>query len=418
MVYIYNIIALILAPIWLLLLWKSQKNLRLKERLGFLPKREDHPVWVHSVSLGEAKIGARLINTLKNKGLSIFATTTTSSGKGEFEKNKIESNFFPLDFILFMKIALKRIKPAAVVMVETEIWPSLFYLCNKANIPIYIVNARISDKKLTYYIKYRKLFSDIINKVWILASSEEYKKRFIEIGASKEKVFVMGNMKFDLKFPEESKLSQFKISIRDFLKDGIKIWIAGSVREGEEEKILKCQKEICQQIENARLIIAPRHLNRVGKIIEMCAKLGLKVILRSEFPSKEWDVLILDTYGELIYAYSLAPIAFVGGSLEKFGGQNPLEPAIYKSAVIIGESFENFYDQVKIMEQNGGVLIVKNENELTERILYLFDNEEDRKRIGENGFMIISFCQGATEKNASFISERLCYQNESGASIT
>lgn len=417
MIFIYNLFALILAPVWLFLLWKSQKNLQLKERLGFYPKREDKTIWVHSVSLGEAKIGANLINALKEKGLTVFSTTTTTSGKGEFIKNKIESYFFPLDFYLFMRIALKRIKPSALVMVETEIWPSLFYLCNKMNIPIFIVNARLSDKKIIYYIRFKKLFYEIINKVWILCSSGEYKKRFVDIGASEEKVFVMGNMKFDLNFPEENKLSQFKISIRDFLKDGIKIWIAGSVREGEEEKILKCQKEISQHIENAKLIIAPRHLNRVGKIIEMCAKLGLKVILRSEFPSKEWDVLILDTYGELMYAYSLASIAFVGGSLEKFGGQNPLEPAIHRSAVLIGESFENFYEEVKTMEKNGGVLIVKNENELAEKIMFLFNNEEDRIRIAENGFRIIALCKGATEKNASFISEKLCYQNESCASI-
>jgi 3-deoxy-D-manno-octulosonic-acid transferase len=418
MIYLYNILALILAPIWLLVLWKSQKDLRLKERLGFLPKRKDAPIWVHSVSLGEAKIGVNLINALKEKGLSVFATTTTSSGKGEFEKNRIESSFFPLDFILFMKIALRRVKPSALVMVETEIWPSLFYLCAKRNISVFIVNARLSDKKLNYYVRYEKLFAEIIKKVWILCSSEEYKKRFIEIGAEEERILVTGNMKFDIDFPEENKLSQFKISVRDFLKENAKMWVAGSVREGEEEKILKCHQKVSQHIEKARVIIAPRHLNRVGKIIEMCAKFGLKPILRSEFPSKEWDVLILDTYGELIYAYSLAPIAFVGGSLEKFGGQNPLEPSVYKSAVLIGKSFENFYDEVENMNQNGGVIIVNDENELSEKIIYLFDNEEDRMRIGESGYKVISTCKGATFKNVSFIAEKiLCYQNEVGASI-
>lgn len=417
MILLYNILVLIVVPIWLLVLWKKQKVLSLRERIGFLPKRGDKPVWIHSVSLGEAKIGINLIKALKEKGLPIFATSTTSSGKGELEKNGIESSYFPLDFILFMKIALGRVSPSALVMVETEIWPSLFYLCIKRKIPIFIVNARISDRKLMYYIRYNKLFADIINKVWVLSSSKEYKKRFIKIGADEERIFVTGNMKFDINFPDENKLSAFRISVKDFFKQGTNIWIAGSVREGEEEKILQCQQKILQYVENSKVIIAPRHLNRVGKIIEMCIKMGFKVILRSEFPSKEWDVLILDTYGELIYAYSLAPIAFVGGSLEKLGGQNPLEPALYRSAVLIGESYENFNDEVENMKKYGGVIVVKSEEELAEKIIYLFNNEEDRKAIGERGFKLISNCKGATFKNGSFILEKiLCYQNHICAS--
>lgn len=418
MIFLYNLLVFVLLPLWLLFLWRSQKRFALKERLGFLPKRKDNPLWIHSVSLGEVKIALILIDKLKAKGFNLFLTTTTSSGMGEFEKKQIDCCFFPIDFILFMKIALLRVKPSALILIETEIWPSLFYLCNKNRIPIFILNARLSEKILKYYKIFKVLFADIISKIWILASSSEYEKRYIEIGANEKKVLKTGNMKFDIKIPSDEELSRFYLSVRDFIKENIEIWVAGSVREGEEEKIIKCQKRIMEVYNNVRLIIAPRHLNRVGKILEQCYKEGMKVVLRSEFPSKDWDVLILDTYGELLYTYSLSKISFVGGSLVDFGGQNPLEPAIFKNCIIIGENYSNFTNEVRLLKENRGVVIVKNEEELFSKIKYLYENEEDRRFFGENSYNAVMECKGATEKNVEFISNILCYQNGSCASIT
>lgn len=416
MFFLYNLLVFILSPVWLLYLWKREKKFSLWERIGFVPKKDDNPVWIHAVSLGEAKIALNLIKKFKENNIPFTVSTTTFSGKGEFLKNGVESFFFPLDFILFMKIALNRIRPKALIVIETEIWPTLFNCCNKKGIPVFIVNARISERKLTRYLKYKRLFIGIINKIWVLASSQEYKMRFIEIGASNEKTLITGNMKFDISGPDEDKLKEFKISIRDFFSPGIKIWVAGSIRENEELAILQCHKEISKYIENIKVIIAPRHLNRVGKIIELCYKMGLKVALRTEFPSKDWDVFILDTYGELLYAYSLSSVAFVGGSLVDLGGQNPLEPALFGSAVLIGNYYENFKEEVKMLEENGGVFIVKNKDELSEKIIYLFNNEDVRIKTGESGFKVVQNCKGATEKTFSFINEKLCYQNPLHAS--
>ncbi|MCX7830987.1 MAG: hypothetical protein N2445_08025, partial [Acidobacteria bacterium] len=313
-------------------------------------------------------------------------------------------------------IALKRIEPSALVVIETEIWPSLFYLCKIKDIPVFIVNARISEIKINKYIRYKRLFADTINKIWILCSSEEYKDRYMKVGADSGRIIITGNMKFDITFPEESKISKFKISVRDFLKEEFKIWVAGSVREGEEEKILRCHKKISQHIEKSKLIIAPRHLNRVGKIIEMCNIIGLKPALRSEFPTKDWDVLILDTYGELFYAYSLSRIAFVGGSLVELGGQNPLEPLLHKNAVIIGSHFSNFKEEVNVLREYKGIIIVNSEEELAEKIIYLFKNDEYRDIIAEKGFQVIDKCKGASERTASFIKEKICYQDQIPAS--
>lgn len=417
MIFLYNLLVFVLLPLWLLFLWRSQKKLVLKDRLGFLPKRKDNPLWIHSVSLGEVKIALTLIDKLKEKGFNLFLTTTTSSGMGEFQRRRTNCCFFPIDFILFMKIALSRVKPSALILIETEIWPSLFYLCSKNRIPIFILNARLSEKKLKYYKIFKVLFADIISKVWILVSSKEYEKRYIEIGADNKKILKTGNMKFDIKIPTNEELSKYFVSVRDFMKEDTEVWIAGSVREGEEEKIIKCQKKLMEVFNNLRLIIAPRHINRVGKIIELCYKEGLRVVLRSEFPSKDWDVFILDTYGELIYTYSFSKISFVGGSLVDFGGQNPLEPALFKNCVIIGENYKNFLDEVKFLEENRGVVIVKNEEELFSKIKYIFENEEDRRFFGENSYNAVMECKGATDKNVEFISNILCYQNGSCASL-
>ncbi len=418
MFFLYNFILIILFPVWILYLWKSQKRLAFKERIGFVPRRDDNPVWIHAVSLGEAKIALNLIKKFKDDNLPFAVSTTTSSGKEEFKKNGIEAFFFPIDFILFMKIALKRLKPKALIVVETEIWPSLFNSCCKMNIDIFIVNARISEKQFTKYIRFKKFFLDFINKIWILASSKEFQRRYVKIGANEERTIVTGNMKFDIEAFDERKMKEFKLSMKDFLPQESKIWIAGSIRENEEEAVLLCQKEIAQHIENVKVIIAPRHLNRVGKIIELCYKMGLKVVLKSEFPSKDWDVFILDSYGELMYAYSLSTIAFVGGSLVNLGGQNPLEPARWGSAVLIGNSYENFKEEVDALKENGGVIIVKNQEELKEKITYLFKNEDDMKKIGEKGLEVLQKGKGATERTYTFIKQKLCYQNQSFASLS
>lgn len=408
MIYLYNLVILILLPIYIFFLWKEQRGfLRLKERLGFLPKSNNNPIWIHSVSLGESKISLNLAEILKERGFNPFLTSTTKAGLLQLQKSKFPFSAFPIDFYPFQLQAIKRIKPKAIVMIETEIWPSIIEICNKKKIPFFIVNARVSDNHFKRYIKFKGFFTDLLGDIFLSSLSEESKKRFLELGVREENCTVLPNMKFDIEPPEEKELKEFRAKTAHLFSDTKMITIiGGSIREGEEEIIINTFKKMKETHSNIRLIFAPRHSDRVKTAKDLCEKNGLKFALRSKGESSQWDVLIIDTLGELFYFYSYADIAIIGGTFKPFGGQNPLEPALFKVPILTGKHFNNFYVEMMSLIKNHAAILCE-EEKLFEALKQLLENDSIRRDMAEMAFTTVQLSKGSTVKTANFLEQNL-----------
>jgi len=410
MLFFYNLLVLLLFPIWLFLLWKRQRpHFRISERMGFYPRSLKNPVWIHGVSLGEVKLAIKLANILKKKGFEVFLTTTTKAGASQLEKEGFPFAMFPVDFYLFQKLAVCRLEPKAVILMETEIWPSLFNVLRKKKAACFIVNGRISDRKLSSYLKFRSIFREALKSCFVSASSAENLERFISLGADRNFSAVQSSMKFDVAGTEHPDIPKdLQCAMRGFLPEsGLPVWIAGSVREGEEELFLKSHVSIKKEEKDAKMIFAPRHLTGIGSILEKCWKLGLRPKLRSEIPDKEWDVLIVDTYGELQNIYSFARVAFIGGSILDYGGQNPLEPAALGIPVLFGKHMENFAEEAEELVRCGGARTIDDTEKIPEAVIALFKDNVQVQIMRANALNLVNKTKGASEATVDWILEKL-----------
>lgn len=409
MFFLYNLIVFLLTPLWLIFLKLKQKDhLRLKERLGLTPRSDERPVWIHAVSLGEVKLAIKIANTLKSKDYNVFVTSTTKAGLSQLENEGFHGAAFPIDLVLFQKMALSRIRPRAVIFIETEIWPSLLKILLKRGIPAFIVNGRLSDKRLSSYLMFKDFFRSVLSGCWISASSEENARRFMSLGLDPEKVSFQTNLKFDIAGNDDDIDGELLNKLREFLPANTPpVWIGGSVREGEEEIVLNVHSALKKMIEPVRLIIAPRHLARVGKILELCWSKGLKPKLRTELPEKEWDVLILDSYGELQRTYALADVAFIGGSLLEYGGQNPLEPAGCGIPVLFGPHMENFHEEAEALLEGGAAIKIDDPESLKEQLSGCLSDKVRREIIRNNSMIIINKSKGGSARTVEWMIEKM-----------
>ena len=224
---LYNILIILLTPIWLFIIARRQKGWsRIRERVGMLPKRDNKPIWIHGVSLGEVKLAIRLAYKLINNGYTVFLTSATRAGLEQLEKEKFPFSAFPIDSILYQILAVRRVRPKAVIFLETEIWPSLLRALSKKEIPTFIVNGRISTKKLSKYLLFRNFFKNSLASSWISASSEEYADRFRSLGIQKDRVEVSSNLKFDIAAPKENKKVSDVSTLSEFMPpDNGSLWI-------------------------------------------------------------------------------------------------------------------------------------------------------------------------------------------------
>lgn len=373
-----------------------------------LPKCDNNPVWIHAVSLGEVKLAIKLGNTLTTKGNNIFLTSTTKAGLEQLAKEKIPFAAFPIDMASFQINAVNRIRPKAVIFMETEIWPSILRVLARKNIQTFLVNARLSDKRLSNYLKFKGFFRSSLSSCWISASSEENAERFLSLGLDKDRIISIPNLKFDLAGSADERKGEIISRLSEFIpEDGSKIWIGGSIREGEEEFLLQTHSKIKKKTGSTRFIIAPRHLNRVGNILEICWSMGLIPKLRSEVPGKDWDVLVLDCFGELQEAYRFAKVAFMGGSIMNLGGQNPLEPAGCGIPVVFGSHMENFQEESKALLDAGGAIRVESPDLIPEVLTTIMNDESTRKIMGDNNLIIMNNRKGGTAKTVAWITEKM-----------
>lgn len=409
---LYTALFSLLLPVYFLrLCWKGLNNreylYRWSERLGLSknkPSAGRSIIWIHAVSVGEVNASMSLLRKLIEDfpGAEILVTTTTPTGsKLLIEKlgSKIKHQYLPVDIPFFINLFLKRWQPKMLILIETEIWPNLLSSCKKEGVYTALVNARLSEKSKINYLKYSALITPILDSLdLLLAQFESDKSRFKEI--TTRKIGLCGNLKFDQEVPEE--LYEISQSIRQSWAIEEKFrptLIASSTHEGEEEIILDAFKKIYKQLPNSLLIIVPRHLERFSKVKQIIKNSGLAFASRSK-KSEVTDniqVLLGDTIGELNFLYSLADVAFVGGSLIDHGGQNLLEPSAQSMALLSGPSLRNFSDVSDQLIANKALKLVHDAEDISNEFLSLIDNELTLEERGKAAFEVFISNRGALD---------------------
>ncbi|MEW5765384.1 MAG: 3-deoxy-D-manno-octulosonic acid transferase [Acidobacteriota bacterium] len=405
---LYRIAAWALAPLWLLVLALRQRGAwRPLQRLGFLGARSDGPIWIQAVSVGEVRIGLRLAQALASRGLPVALTTTTAAGMALARKEGppgLDPHAFPLDLGPCMRQALRSLRPRALVLVETELWPALFREARRAGIPVLIANGRLSDRALSRTLRFKSLYARALQGVHVAAQTEEHAARFRLLGAWPERVTILGNLKYDLAPPPAFEAARQALAA--LLPSG-PLWVAGSVREGEETAAAQAHAEVMARLPGARLVLAPRHLDRVPAALEACSRAGLRAARRSRPGPEGWDVLLLDTLGELWSAYALGAAAFVGGSLVPLGGQNVLEPAYLGRPVLFGPHTENFREDAERLVAAGGAFRVENASELAWRVTSLLQDPRLAEAAGLKAQAAVEAHRGAVDRAARWIADAI-----------
>lgn len=415
---LFYALALILSlPYWLVGMLRDGKyRAGLKERLGFVPQRLKLPdeneksIWIHAVSVGEVLAITSLLAALQaeTSGMRVFVSTTTLTGQKLARDRFGESNVFylPLDLPYPVNAFMRVIRPAMLVMAETEFWPNLLRLAKESGAHVAVVNARISDRSLPGYKRFRFLLHRALQHVdMFLAQTQTDSERLITIGAAPERVCVAGNLKFDIKAAAESGLSR---ALRHVLAPEQRVVIFGSTVEGEEALLIRCFKVVLRDFPQALIILAPRHPERFDAIAELLRTSGVSFWRRSAWNSAPLagGVLLLDTIGELASVYSLADIAVVGGSFVPRGGHNILEPAQFAKPIIIGPNYQNFRDIVLAFLAQDALRVVQ-AAQLPETVLQLLQSPHESERLGSRAWHVIQGGRGSTQRTAQTLRELL-----------
>ncbi len=369
-------------------------------------------IWFHAVSVGEFNAISPLIELIHNEkpNYPIMISCTTKAGyslaksKTKDEKNMIVF-YFPFDIPLIVSSLLKKVSIKLLIIAETEIWPIVLSSCRLKNIPVVLVNGRISDKSFKSYYLFKFYFKNIVNLFTeILTQSKRDAEKFIAIGADKEKIKVFSNLKFstDKKSLVIDKKSIESIDSEDITTTKI---IFASTHSGEEEIALNLYKKLSNKYPQLRLIIAPRHLSRIKEIKALINKNGYKEITRSsgrKISSKN-DIYLLDTIGELQNFYKRTKIAVLGGTFAKIGGHNILEPIRANSYTIIGPNDFKIKELSTIFKDNNAITQVNSTSELTAKVEEALENTELINTRITNGKKIIQENENITEQVAEQI---------------
>ena len=411
-------------PWWLFRMATTRKYREgLLERLGFVPSRLRRPpagsddkrpvLWIHAVSVGEVLAVSRLVTTLDAAlpGYFIAISTTTLTGqKLARERFGAERVFYcPLDLPWAVRAYLTTLIPRALILAETEFWPNLLSGCFRRGIPVAVVNARVSDRSWPRYRRLRGLWRPfLIRLARVLAQSQTDADRLKFIGCLPERVSVAGNLKFDVRAAEEAEATRILKS----LTAGMRLVVAGSTLEGEEAALLEAWPRLLEADPQLGMVLAPRHPERFAAVAGLIDRFGIPWVRRSDWrigpagPMKPGQIVLLDTIGELASVYSIASVAFVGGSLVPAGGHNPLEPAQFGVPIVMGPHYANFRAITEDLLAHQAMRISTTED-LASALNDLLKNSAAAKAMGERAMQVFASQAGATDRCVKAIQELL-----------
>jgi len=413
--FFYNLVLVVAlvasAPWWLWKMATTHKYRRgMAERLGrtrsFAERKGRSLVWLHAVSVGEVLAVSRLVRELEERlpGCFIVISTTTRTGQELARKRFGAERVFycPLDLPWAVRNWLNALQPSLLILTETEFWPNLLAGCFRRRVPVAVVNARVSDRSWPRYRRLRGLWRPFLSRVdRFLAQSPLDAERLGLLCGSSRRVSVSGNLKFDVRAAEEAEVTRL---LRAQL-GGRRIVVAGSTLEGEELALLAAWPTLLAADPNLLLVLAPRHPERFAAVATLLGQSGIVGTRRSAWtgePLASGSILLLDTIGELASVYSLAAVAFVGGSLIPAGGHNPLEPAQFAVPIVAGPSYENFRATTEDLLAHQGLRIATTDT-LAATLVELLQTPEVAREIGDQARKIFDRQAGATARSIEAI---------------
>jgi 3-deoxy-D-manno-octulosonic-acid transferase len=402
--------------------WNGRKNsggvVHWQERLGYVTPSSKPVIWVHAVSVGETIAAAPLVRALlrRNPDIPILITAMTPTGSARARAlfgDQVLYAFSPYDTPGAVRRFVDRVQPRALVIMETELWPNMIALSDRRKVPIFLINARLSERSAKGYERVASLVRPLLRSIrWIAAQAEEDANRFLRIGATPSSVSVTGSIKFDVEISDQIRAESF--ALREKLGADRPIWVAASTHEGEDRQILEAHQAVLVRHPRARLMIVPRHPERFSAVAALVSSMGLKVSRRSQeaegaegIGDQERKVYLGDTMGELLMLYGAADLAFVGGSLIERGGHNPLEPAAWGLPVLSGPHIFNFETIYKQLAAGKGSFMTPSAQTLAACVIQLFDDREAADRAGQNALAVVKANRGALERVVDGIIERV-----------
>ncbi|MBI4846853.1 MAG: 3-deoxy-D-manno-octulosonic acid transferase [Candidatus Omnitrophica bacterium] len=414
--FIYFVAALFYLPA---LIFKGKHCLGLNQRFGIYSdefiqeiKAKSPFIWLHAVSVGEIKALAVVVEQIRKNfpGLNILFSTVTPTGNeiaAAMAGQDDQVIYLPFDLSWIIRKALLLVKPKALLIMETELWPNLILEADRQNIPVVIVNGRISEKAFARYRCAAIFLRSVIKKIKLLCmQTVQDAEKIIYLGADKKNVHIVGNIKFDqINSADDSKIPCLGLKQEECLI------VAGSTHNNEEEIIARVFQKLKKDWPNARLLIAPRHINRANDIERLLDKYGLSFcrINNLEIPqlNQGQPVFILGLMGVLNKFYRIADIVFVGGSLIPHGGQNPIEPAAFAKPVIFGRHMFNFSQVVKLFLDSDAAVCVNNEDELYESLKLLLKDPQKRKELAKRAQKIVRDNQGSAKRVVELLKKNI-----------
>lgn len=373
-----------------------------------------HVVWLHAVSVGEVNVCIELVRALQlaAPNAKLVVSTTTTTGMAELQKKlpgTVSKIYYPIDRRKYVDWAFRAIHPSAVILVETEVWPNFVWRAYDGGTPLFLVNARLSERSYSRYRRagflFRRLFPCFTG---VAAQTETYARQFRELGCSPEAVRVTGNIKFDAVRPAAKSLDVEALLRQIGVPADAQVLVAGSTHAGEEEILAKMCARLRTRFPRLFPVVVPRHFERAKDAFKSVEK-HLKVVLRSEIgpntqrPPGSVECLLVNTTGELLSFYEYAAVAFVGKSLGARGGQNPIEPAALGVPAVFGPNMQNFADVARILVSDGGAIQVRNSAELEEAVAKLLQDEGHRQRVGRQALETVKRNQGTVARTLEMI---------------
>ena len=408
-IFAYNLIFLILLPFTVArIIIKSFLDkdylTNFHHRFGIYKKISSQKhIWFHAVSLGEVISSETIIRRLLND-TNLVLTTSTPTGYREAKKiygNDVKIVYAPWDFIFFVKGFIKNFNPIALILFETEVWPSMIYLSEKRKIPIILSNARLSESSYKKYLLLSFFTKYIFKKLsLVLAQSNRHVKNFKNIGIQESKIKQVGSVKFDT-----NKIKTTESNLKEYAGNLI---LATSTHVGEDEIIIDAFCKLRIEFPDLKLIIVPRHPERSDSVLKILENKNINSDISSRIPNEmnSLSAVVINTTGLLNSLYKLANVAFIGGSLlNKYGGHNIIEPASNKCAFIVGPYMRNFKDILGLFKDQHACMEISNSDELLNAYKELLNNNELRVNMIDNASMVVSNNSGSSEKQYKYIIE-------------
>ena len=432
MMYIlYNILGLLAFFVLILpfsiyrLVTEKGFSTRFRQSIGLIRREEianvvnTDCIWIHGASVGEIVATSPIVKEIKKTmpERKVLVSAFTVPGYNMAKQIIPEADaiiYFPLDLAWVAESVVRRVHPGIFMPVETELWPNFLRALRERNIPVMMVNGRISERSVKTYQYLFSIWRDMLRTVSRFCMQSSIDANYItHLGADPQKIFVTGNTKFDQTYAEVTPedLANYKMEL-GLDKDAFPVILAGSTHAPEEKYLLTAFSELHKKYPRARLIMALRFNNRVDEIKRLCDKYGYKAGLRSKLknmngPRPEYPVVLIDTIGELGRIYSVGDIVFIGGSLMNHGGHNVLEPAAHAKPIVVGPSMQNFKDSYSLLSKAGALRTVQDTGGLTKAFLEIAGDDALRRKMGEASLQVIRENRGAALNTMHYLTDLL-----------